>query len=80
MKMNLVEERKFAERDAARILGVSVRTLQRWRLEGRGPSFCRLGEKAIRYCEGDLLGFLETGRVVHGSADALAQAIRVAVQ
>ena len=72
MSIDLIQERKFVERDAARLLGVSVRTLQRWRLEGRGPGFCRLGDRAIRYCEGDLQSFLEAGHVDHRGTGALA--------
>ena len=36
------------ERETAEVLGVSPRTSQCWRREGRGPAFVRLG-KAIRY-------------------------------
>lgn len=36
------------EREAARRLGVSVRTLQSWRLRREGPPFVKLG-RSIRY-------------------------------
>ena len=36
------------EREAARILAVSKRTLQAWRMKGCGPPFVRVG-RAIRY-------------------------------
>lgn len=38
---------------AARILGISVRTLERHRLAGTGPRYARLG-RLIRYRENDL--------------------------
>jgi excisionase family DNA binding protein len=41
------------QNEAARILGVSVRTLERHRIAGSGPRFCRLG-RLVRYRECDL--------------------------
>ena len=48
----------FGERDAGRYLGgekapISQRTLQRWRLEGFGPKFLKLG-RLVRYRRSDL--------------------------
>ncbi len=48
----------FGERDAGKYLGgerhpVSERTLQRWRLEGVGPKFLKLG-RLVRYRKSDL--------------------------
>ena len=50
--------RVFCERDAGKYLGgerapVSERTLQRWRLEGVGPKFLKLG-RLVRYRKSDL--------------------------
>jgi predicted DNA-binding transcriptional regulator AlpA len=50
------------EREAARYLGMSVHTLQRWRSDRRGPRFLKLGA-AVRYRECDLLAFLEGNEV-----------------
>ncbi len=36
------------EKQAARILAVSIAALRRWRKEGRGPKFTRL-ERCVRY-------------------------------
>lgn len=36
------------ERSTARLLGVTVHALRRWRREGRGPRWIRI-EKCIRY-------------------------------
>jgi excisionase family DNA binding protein len=44
----------LSEIEAARYLGISVRTLQAWRVRGGGPTFCRLGLRAIRYRRSDL--------------------------
>jgi hypothetical protein len=43
----------LTQKDAARILGLSVRTLERHRLAGTGPHYARLGH-LIRYRECDL--------------------------
>ena len=47
------------EREAAEILGVSVRALQTWRYKNIGPDFLHLGPRLIRYRVGDLAGWLE---------------------
>ena len=46
-------DRLLDQRKAAEILGVSVRTLERHRITGTGPQFCRLG-RLVRYRECDL--------------------------
>jgi hypothetical protein len=40
-------------RDAARILALSPRTLERLRLSGDGPRFCKL-RRSVRYRQADL--------------------------
>jgi hypothetical protein len=49
------------EGDAARRLGTSVRTLQKWRCNGKGPRFVRLS-RAVRYDPADLDTFIAVGR------------------
>ena len=49
------------ETEAARILGLSVKTLRRWRWAGRGPRFLKLGA-AVRYDPADLAAYIEAGR------------------
>jgi len=49
------------EAEAARRLGTSVRTLQKWRWNGRGPRFIRLS-RAVRYAPADLEAFVAAGR------------------
>jgi predicted DNA-binding transcriptional regulator AlpA len=49
------------ETEAARVLGLSVRTLQKWRWSGRGPKFLRLNG-AVRYDRADLEAFILSAR------------------
>ena len=53
--------RLVTERDASELLGVSVRTLQKWRLQGNGPQFVKLGH-AVRYDVKDLEAYIERAR------------------
>jgi predicted DNA-binding transcriptional regulator AlpA len=46
-------DRLLDQREAARILGVSARTLERLRTTGTGPKFCRF-RRLVRYRECDL--------------------------
>ncbi len=56
------EHRKFLnEREAAELLCLGVRTLQRWRWEGRGPSYFKFGG-AVRYARRDLDEFVRRSR------------------
>jgi len=51
-------------RDAARMLGVSTRTLSRWASEGRAPRGVKLGgdpRSAIRWQRRRLLAWIEDG-------------------
>ena len=50
------------EQEAADRLLVSVRTLQRWRVQGQGPVYLKLGRKLVAYTEGDLREYLERCR------------------
>ena len=60
------------ETKAARILGLSVKTLRRWRWAGKGPAFRKLG-RAVRYASNDLEAFiasaLRTSTSDGGAAD-----------
>jgi predicted DNA-binding transcriptional regulator AlpA len=50
--------RLLDEREAAARLGLSARTLQKWRLLGCGPRFFKLGH-AVRYAETEVHGFIQ---------------------
>lgn len=43
---------------AASYLGVSPRTTELWRVQGRGPVFCKMGKKVL-YRECDLEAYIE---------------------
>lgn len=48
------------EKDAARLLGISVRFLQKHRSAGGGPPFVRLSSRCIRYRRRDLADWSES--------------------
>ncbi len=49
------------EHEAAGILGLSVKTLRRWRWAGRPPRFLKIGS-AVRYDPVELATFIEAAR------------------
>ncbi len=49
------------EHEAARILGLSVKTLRRWRWAGKPPHFLKIGS-AVRYDPQVLAEFIEAAR------------------
>jgi len=53
----------LTEKDAARLLAISHRTLQAWRRIGTGPSFVKLG-RAVRYRKHDILAWADGHRRV----------------
>jgi hypothetical protein len=56
-----VDQVLLREAEAARRLGTSVHTLQKWRCTGKGPRFVRLS-RAVRYDPADLDPFIVAGR------------------
>lgn len=55
----------FTTAEAADFLGVSPRTIEKWRLEGRGPKYCKLGRR-VTYRLPDLDAYLEATAVGGG--------------
>lgn len=51
------------ELQAAKLLNLSTRTLQAWRVIGAGPAFVRAG-RAIRYRHSDLLSWVKANTVM----------------
>ena len=49
------------EHEAARILGLSVKTLRRWRWAGKPPPFLKIGA-AVRYEPAELAALIEAAR------------------
>jgi predicted DNA-binding transcriptional regulator AlpA len=48
----------LTEKQAARLLSISHRTMQAWRRSGLGPPFIKLG-RAVRYRRGDLIAWAD---------------------
>jgi hypothetical protein len=61
----------LTQREAATILRLSTRTLERLRVTGTGPKFIRIG-KSIRY-QADALTTYITARVVGSTSEKGAQ-------
>lgn len=53
----LQRERGLDPYQVAEILGVARVTLQQWRARGEGPSYYKLGRRAVRYRLADVLAF-----------------------
>jgi predicted site-specific integrase-resolvase len=51
----------LTQKEAAHRLGISTRTLERYRTTGAGPAFTRLG-KLVRYRPEDLIEFVNINR------------------
>lgn len=54
------------ERQVADILCQSVRTIQKWRVTGNGPSFYKLG-RSVRYRLDEVQAWAEARRKAHTS-------------
>ena len=65
--MEVIQELLLTESETARRLGISVSGLRKWRREGQGPHFIRLG-RLIRYSVPDLEEWLVANRQEPGSS------------
>ena len=52
----------LTEKQAARLLSMSHRTLQAWRRTGGGPTYMKLG-RAVRYRQRDLVTWIDAEQV-----------------
>jgi predicted site-specific integrase-resolvase len=59
--MNALSEPLTTEREAAAMLRVSLTSLRRWRANGCGPVFRKMG-KSVRYRPADLAEFVSSAR------------------
>ncbi len=57
--------------EAGRFIGAATQTLARWRCEGGGPDFIRVGRK-IMYGRDDLIGWMSARRVSSTSQEKVA--------
>ena len=46
------------EREAAAILCTQIRTMRNWRALRKGPRYCKIGERMVRYHRADLAAFI----------------------
>jgi predicted DNA-binding transcriptional regulator AlpA len=61
----------LSQADLSRLLGLSQRTLERMRLQGNGPRYCKLGG-SVRYREEDLAAWINS-RVVNSTSEEINQ-------
>ncbi len=47
-------------KEAAALLGLKPKTLQNWRLEGRGPVWLSLGSRIIRYAPDAIAAWIDS--------------------
>lgn len=47
--MQPIEDRLVDEQRVSEITGIKVRTLRKWRLQGRGPEVRRVEERLVRF-------------------------------
>jgi hypothetical protein len=48
---------------AAKIIGVSPRTLDNWRSAGRGPAYLKISARKINYLQDDVEKFIQQKRI-----------------
>ena len=53
------EDRLMSERSLADYLNVSVKFLQKLRMEGGGPKYIHLSKRLVRYRRGDVTSWIE---------------------
>ena len=53
------------EKEVAEYLGVSFKTLRRWRFDRRGPSYAKVGGKLIRYPYRELKAWVDQQTIHH---------------
>jgi predicted DNA-binding transcriptional regulator AlpA len=56
------DQKRFRTRDAARYVGLSASTLEKFRVMGRGPAYRKLGKKLVIYLRSDLDAWLDQCR------------------
>jgi predicted DNA-binding transcriptional regulator AlpA len=58
MKTQRTTAKLLTTEEAAAIINLVPRTLKKWRGQGKGPRFSRLGHKTVRYTEADVLAWV----------------------
>jgi hypothetical protein len=52
-------EPSLTDEEAARVIGVAVKTMRNWRTKGMGPPWVAVGRKLVRYRPSDLRAYQE---------------------
>ncbi len=63
-------ENLLNEHDVARITGMSLATVRRWRLLRQGPKYIKCGSAAVRYRPEDIRAWLESRPTGGGQREA----------
>ena len=63
MSQELQNVTQFDEKQTAKILNMSVKTLQKFRSTGEGPHFIRVSKRCVRYTLGDIVAWQAARRV-----------------
>lgn len=61
MSDNISLNNLMDEQAAANVLAIKVSTLRKWRVEGKGPAFLKIGA-AVRYMPSDIADFIDAAR------------------
>lgn len=56
-------DRLINEKEAAGLLGYTVRALQNWRYRGGGPKFIKISQRSVRYRRKDLIEWADNKTV-----------------
>jgi predicted site-specific integrase-resolvase len=48
----------YTEKQTAALLNISVKTLQKWRLQGKKPYYIKLSNRLVRYRKQDIENFV----------------------
>ena len=59
----------LSESAAADYLGISKKTLQRWRFDHKGPIYAKLNNKPIRYHLPELDEWMDQQTITHGNKE-----------
>ena len=61
----------LSESEADNYLGISKKTLQRWRFDHKGPAYAKLNGKLIRYHQADLDEWMDQQTITHEDKESL---------
>tara|TARA_A100001015_G_scaffold279081_1_gene339916 strand:- start:664 stop:882 length:219 start_codon:yes stop_codon:yes gene_type:complete len=60
----------LTESEAAKYLGISKKTLQRWRFDHKGPAYAKLNNKLIRYHLPELDEWMDQQTITHENKES----------